>query len=108
MKRLNKTSLIYTILLVLLSTTASADDGCTKDNPYPPSLVKSFMTGCVSKPDFKDFCECTISKLQSNMPLYDFVEIGNTSNTALQKDARFTESTNACLSKIKAPVEQEE
>ena len=90
-------------LFVFLPIAASADDGCSKDTPYPPSLVKSFLERCISKPEIRDFCECTINKLQSKMSLYDYVEADNMS--ALQKDVRFTDSTSACFDKIKTPEE---
>lgn len=102
MTRFYKNLFIAAAFATLAAQPVMADDACSTGKSYPPTLVKSFMEGCASDASYKDFCTCTIDNLQQKMSLYDFIEIGNKEQGALEKDARFTDSTTACVSKAPA------
>ncbi len=92
--------------LLLLPAAALADADCATGSRYPRGVVESFLKSCASKPEFKEFCECTIEKVQNNMSLYDYIDAQSTEGKSLQADPRFTEANQSCMGKIQLPPRQ--
>ena len=80
-----------TLVLALLGGAASAD--CM--GPYPPSMVRAFNQNCAKQPSMQPFCGCIIDEVQKNIPLVDFIEIGN-SAAGINNDPRFVKASQKC------------
>lgn len=85
-------------LAALAAPVSAASDGCKPGNSYPPSLVKSFSSGCMEKPSYEKFCNCVMTNLQKEMSLYDFIEVSNTEK--IETDKRFLKATGACMTEF--------
>lgn len=78
-------------MLILLAETAGAE--CM--GPYPPSMVRAFNQNCAKQPSMQPFCGCIIDEVQKNIPLADFIEIGN-SPSGINNDPRFIKASQKC------------
>jgi hypothetical protein len=49
-----------------------------KKNDYPESTIKNFMDSCMeTSKELKDYCECTLYKLQEKYTYEEFLKIDN-------------------------------
>ena len=64
--------------------------------PYPPSMVRSFNQNCAKEPKMQGFCSCMIDEVQKNIPLADFIEIGNSAG-GINNDPRFIKAGQKCM-----------
>ncbi len=84
-------SLLLSLLVLSLPCAVYAD--CM--GPYPPSMVKAFNQNCAKDPKMLSFCGCIMDEVQKNIPLADFIEIGN-SAAGINNEPRFIAAGKKC------------
>jgi hypothetical protein len=67
--------------------------------PYPPSMVKAFNQNCATEPKLVAYCGCIMNEVQKNIPLADFIEIGNSAG-GINNDPRFIKSSKKCSAQL--------
>ena len=91
-------SAIFPLVAMFLSTLPFASFADCM-GPYPPSMVKAFNDNCAKDPAMTSFCTCLMDDVQKNIPLADFIEIGNSAG-GINSDPRFVKSSKKCSSLI--------
>lgn len=86
---------VFSALMIVLSVAAIAE--CM--GPYPPSMVKAFNQNCATDPKLTGFCTCIISEVQKNIPLADFIEVGNSAG-GINSDPRFIKASKKCSAQL--------
>jgi hypothetical protein len=84
-------SLLLTVLVIGLPVASIAE--CM--GPYPPSMVRAFNQNCAKDPKMLSFCSCIMDDVQKNIPLADFIEIGNSAG-GINDDPRFIKASKKC------------
>jgi hypothetical protein len=67
--------------------------------PYPPSMVRAFNQNCASDPKLAGFCGCIMNEVQRNIPLADFIEVGNSAG-GINADPRFIKASKKCSAQL--------
>jgi len=96
MPRLTATPFLATVALIVPLVAYASCMG-----PYPPSMVKAFNQNCARDASMMNFCSCMMEQVQKNIPLSDFIEIGN-SPGGINQDPRFVAASRQCAASLPA------
>lgn len=109
-RRFSRSSLAFLSVAPLLLTSAALAQSQqpTSSNQYPTPVVEDYLEGCQRKavnagiPEslVKNFCSCTLNKLQARYTAEEFQQLRDRATTASETPKPFTEVGMACFGEL--------